>query len=346
MKYVPLGTTEIQVSDTCLGTMTYGSQTTEAEGHAQLDAALDAGINFIDTAEVYPVNPMIAETAGRTEEIIGTWLAKSSRRDDIVLATKIGGVDSPVRDGAPITVESLDDAVEASLKRLQTDYIDLYQLHWPNRGGYMFRCNWTFDPSTQNKAETITHMEDILAALQRHVDAGRIRHIGLSNESAWGTAQWLSVSERIGAPAMVTMQNEYSLLARLYDTDMAELSHNEQMTLLAYSPLAAGYLTGKYDDGDVPEGSRMSIGPTMGGRKTDRVLDASRAYVEIARKHDLHPVHMALAFCRQRPFPVVVIAGATTMPQLEIILNGADVVLNEEILDEIDTAHRAHPMPF
>ena len=182
MKYVPLGTAEIQVSDTCLGTMTYGSQTTEAEGHAQLDAALDAGINFIDTAEVYPVNPMIAETAGRTEEIIGTWLAKSSRRDDIVLATKIGGVDSPVRDGAPITVESLDDAVEASLKRLQTDYIDLYQLHWPNRGGYMFRRNWTFDPSTQNKAETITHMEDILAALQRHVDAGRIRHIGLSND--------------------------------------------------------------------------------------------------------------------------------------------------------------------
>lgn len=346
MKFVPLGTTDIQVSQLCMGTMTFGSQTSEEVGHAQIDASLDAGINFVDTAEGYPVNPMVAETAGRTESIIGTWLAKSKRRDDIVLATKISGAGGPNRDGAPISAAGIADAVEASLQRLQTDYIDLYQLHWPNRGGYMFRRNWTYDPSAQVKADTVAHMEAVLAEMQRQVDAGRIRYFGLSNETAWGSAQWLHVAERVGAPRVQSVQNEYSLLARLYDTDMAELSHNEQVTLLAYSPLAAGFLTGKYQGGAVPELSRMTLAPEMGGRMSDRVLDATQAYLDIAQRHELHPVHMALAFICQRPFPVCPIIGATTVEQLQVILDGRDVVLSDEVMAEIDNAHKAHPMPY
>ena len=346
MRYISLGSTDVQVSQLCLGSMTWGTQTAEVDAHAQIDASLDAGINFIDTAEIYPVNPMLSETAGRTEEIIGTWLAQSKRRDDIVLASKISGPEGTVRDGAPISVEGIREALDNSLRRLQTDYVDLYQLHWPNRGGYMFRKNWDYDPSGQNKAETIAHMEDVLGELQRQVEAGRIRHVGLSNETAWGTAQWLSVAERMGGPRMESVQNEYSLLARLYDTDMAELSHNEQVTLLAYSPLAAGLLTGKYSGGVVPDGSRMSIGPEMGGRMTDRVLPIAQTYVEIAQKHGLHPVHMALAFCNQRPFPVSPIFGATTMEQLQIILDGKDVVINDDVLEDIAVAHKANPMPY
>ena len=272
MDFIQLGSTDIHVSQLCLGTMTWGTQTPEVDAHAQIDASLDAGINFIDTAEAYPVNPMTPETSGRTESIIGNWLAKSNRRDDIVLATKIAGTGGPRRDGAPISAEGIKEALDGSLERLQTDYVDLYQLHWPNRGGYMFRQNWTYDPSSQVKSETIAHMEEVLGELQHQVDAGRIRHVGLSNETAWGTQQWLHVADRIGAPRMESVQNEYSLLARLYDTDMAELSHNEKVTLLAFSPLAAGILTGKYSNGAIPEGSRMSLNEKMGGRLTDRCL--------------------------------------------------------------------------
>ena len=346
MKTIPLGATDLTVSQLCLGSMTWGTQTAEADAHAQIDASLDAGINFIDTAEAYPVNPMTAEGSGKTESIIGTWLAKSGRRDEVVIATKIAGSGGVRRDGAPITGKGIAEAVEGSLKRMQTEYIDLYQLHWPNRGSYMFRQNWTYDPSGQDKADTIAHMEDVLGALQREVDAGRIRHFGLSNESAWGTAQWLSVADRMGGPRVEAVQNEYSLLCRLYDTDMAELGHNEQVTLLAFSPLAAGFLTGKYYGGAVPEGSRKSINEKMGGRTTPRVLDAAQAYVEIAQKHGLHPVHMALAFCCQRPFPVSPIFGATTMEQLQVVIDGKDLVLSDEVLSDIDAAHRANPMPY
>ncbi len=346
MKTIPLGATDLTVSQLCLGSMTWGTQTAEADAHAQIDASLDAGINFIDTAEAYPVNPMTAEGSGKTESIIGTWLAKSGRRDEVVIATKIAGSGGVRRGGAPITGKGIAEAVEGSLKRMQTEYIDLYQLHWPNRGSYMFRQNWTYDPSGQDKADTIAHMEDVLGALQREVDAGRIRHFGLSNESAWGTAQWLSVADRMGGPRVEAVQNEYSLLCRLYDTDMAELGHNEQVTLLAFSPLAAGFLTGKYYGGAVPEGSRKSINEKMGGRTTPRVLDAAQAYVEIAQKHGLHPVHMALAFCCQRPFPVSPIFGATTMEQLQVVIDGKDLVLSDEVLSDIDAAHRANPMPY
>lgn len=347
MKTMQLGRTGIEVSQLCLGTMTWGTQTDEAGGHAQMDAALDAGINFVDTAEVYPVNPMSKETAGRTEEIVGTWIAKTKRRDDFVLATKVSGAgNKAIRDGAPISSETIRAAVEGSLKRLQTDVIDLYQLHWPNRGSYMFRQNWSYDPSGQNREDVLSHMEDTLGEMQRQVEIGNVRAFGLSNESAWGTATWLKTAERLGAPRVESVQNEYSLLCRLYDTDMAELSHNEEIPLLAFSPLAAGYLTGKYNGGDVPAGSRMSLNATMGGRKSERVLEATQVYLDIANRHGIDPVQMSLAWCCQRPFPCIPIFGATTMAQLEVILAGKDLVLDDDILVEIDAAQKAHPMPY
>lgn len=346
MKTIPLGSTDIQVSQLCLGSMTWGTQTTQAEGHAQIDACLDAGINFIDTAEAYPVNPMNKENAGKTEAIIGTWLAGGGKRDDVVLATKCAGAGNYIRDGEAISGRVIHEAVEGSLERMQTDYIDLYQLHWPNRGSYMFRQNWTYDPSSQDKAATRAHMEDVLGALQREVDRGRIRAFGLSNESAWGTSQWLDVADKMGGPRVETMQNEYSLLCRLYDTDMAELGHNEQVTLLAFSPLATGFLTGKYQGGAVPQASRMTINDAMGGRNTDRVREAAQAYLDIAARHGLDPVHMALAFCCQRPFPVSPIFGATTMEQLQVVLDGKDVVLSDEVLSDINQAHQRCPMPY
>ncbi|MCR9115219.1 MAG: aldo/keto reductase, partial [Rhodobacteraceae bacterium] len=218
----PLGRTGIEVSALCLGSMTWGTQNTEAEGHAQIDMALAHGVDFIDTAEMYPVNPVSAETIGRTEQIIGTWFAATGRRDEVILATKHSGEGlKAVRDGAPITSATIPDTVEGSLRRLQTDYIDLYQFHWPNRGSYMFRQNWRFDPSGQDRAETIAHMEDTLEALQKQVDKGNIRAFGLSNESAWGTAQWLRIAEDRGWPRVASIQNEYSMMCRLYDTDLA-----------------------------------------------------------------------------------------------------------------------------
>ena len=347
MQMNPLGRTGLMVSELCLGSMTWGTQNTEAEGHAQIDRSLDAGINFIDTAEMYPVNPISKETIGKTEEIIGTWNKKSGRRADYILATKHSGAGmAHVRDGAPISSATIPETVEASLKRLQTDYIDLYQFHWPNRGSYMFRQNWTYDPSSQDRANTLENMEDCLVALQREVDRGTIRHFGLSNESAWGTAQWLRVAEEKGCPRVASIQNEYSLMCRFYDTDLAELSVNEDVGLLAFSPLAAGFLTGKYQDGAVPEGSRKSLNPEMGGRNSDRVYKAVDAYLEVSRKHGLDPVHLALAWCRTRPFMASAIFGATTMEQLERALTSVDVVLSPEVLADIDAAHRLHPMPY
>lgn len=346
MNRIPLGQSDITVSQLCLGTMTWGSSTTEADGHRQIDASLEAGIDFLDTAEAYPV-PMDAKWAGRTEEVIGSWNARTKRRDEIVIATKIAGEgNSYIRGGSEITGASLKEACEASLKRLQTDYIDLYQLHWPNRGSYMFRQNWRYDPSQQDRSATIAHMEEVLASAAELVRAGKIRSFGLSNESAWGTSQWLAAAERVGGPRVVSVQNEYSLLCRLYDTDMAELGHNEQVTLLAFSPLACGYLSGKYQAGAVPEGSRMTIGPEMGGRAGPRVLEATQAYLDIAARHGLDPVQMSLAWCCQRPFPVSPIFGARTQEQLELIIAGRDLVLSDDVMSEIDDAHRALPMPF
>lgn len=347
MKMNPLGRTGIEVSEFCLGTMTFGTQTDEAEAHQQIDMSLDAGINFVDAAEMYPVNPISPETQGRTEEIIGTWFAKTGRRKDMVLATKHSGAGlAHVRDGALISAKTIPEAIEGSLKRLQTDYIDLYQFHWPNRGSYMFRQNWDFDPSGQNKADTLAHMEEALEALQKEVDKGRIRAFGLSNESTWGTAQWLRMSEDKGGPRVASIQNEYSLLCRMADTDLAELCVNEDVGILAFSPLATGLLTGKYQENATPTGSRKSINGDLGGRVSPRVFDAVQAYLEIADKHELDPVHMAMAFTVQRPFMCSSIFGATTIEQLEHILAGADLRLSAEVLKDISAAHRVHPMPY
>ncbi|NOE25723.1 aldo/keto reductase [Ruegeria sp. HKCCD6157] len=348
MQMKPLGRTGIVVSDLCLGTMTFGSQTSESDAHRQMDMALDAGINFVDAAEMYPVNPVAKETIGRTEEILGNWnAANSSRRADFVLATKHSGEGlSYVRDGAPITAKTIPEAIEGSLRRLQTDYIDLYQFHWPNRGSYMFRQNWDYAPSGHNTADVLENMQECLEALQVQVDKGNICAFGLSNESAWGTAQWLRLAEQTGTPRAASVQNEYSLLCRLFDTDMAELSVHEDVGLMAFSPLGTGLLTGKYQGGAVPDGSRMSLSPQLGGRKSDRVFDAVAAYLDVAARHGLDPVHMALAWCRTRPFMMSAIFGATTVAQLERVLAGADLTLSQEVLAELDAVHKAHPMPY
>ena len=347
MEKILLGKTDIEVSTICLGTMTFGSQTDEKDSHSQLDIAISNGVNFIDTATMYPVNPISKETIGRTEEIIGSWLNKKKQRQNCVLATKMMGEGSQ---GAiksdPISSKSLRLAVEESLRRLKTDYIDLFQLHWPNRGSYMFRKNWNYDPSSQSKDETISHMGDTLGAVQELISAGKIRQFGLSNESAWGSLMWLQTAERMKLPRVQTIQNEYSLLCRLYDTDLAELSVNEDVTLMGFSPLAAGYLTGKYQDGVIPKRSRMSINDSMGGRATPRVLPAIQAYLGIAEKYNLNLIHMSLAWFKSKPFKAIPIVGATTKEQLEYNIENNALVLNREILDEIDAVHKMHPMPY
>lgn len=348
MKMNEMGQTGIKVSELCLGTMTFGTQTSQTDAHRQIDTALGAGINFIDTAEMYPVNPIAKETVGLTEEIIGAWNgANPSRRADVILATKHSGEGfMHARDGAPISKQTITKTLEGNLRRLQTDYIDLYQFHWPNRGSYMFRKNWSFDPSNQNRQEVLDNMLECLEVLQEHVKQGKIRHFGLSNESAWGIAQWLRLSDQFGLPRVATVQNEYSLMCRLYDTDMAELSLNENVGLLAFSPLAAGLLTGKYQGGAVPKGSRRSIVDNLGGRVTDRVFAAVDAYLSVAQKHNVDPIHMALAWCRTRPFMCSAIFGATTQSQLDHILKTPSVSLTDECLQDIAAAHKAHPMPY
>ena len=337
----------LAVSELCLGSMTWGRQNTEAEGHAQIDMALANGVNFVDTAEMYPVNPVQRETVGRTEEIIGTWNASNTaRRGDYVLATKVTGPSGNVRkegfDGAIIR-----QTVEDSLRRLQTDYIDLYQLHWPVRGSYHFRQIWDYDPSGQSREKTEAHMRDVLDTMRALVEAGKLRHFGLSNETAWGTATWLRLAREMGAPEVISIQNEYSLLCRHFDSDLAELCVNEDVGLLAYSPLATGLLTGKYKGGTVtPEGSRRTMNDSLGGRVGPRMWAAVDAYVEIAAKHGLDPVVMALAFCTARPFMGSVIFGAASQAQLEVALSAQDVVLPDEVIADIEAAHRAHPMPF
>lgn len=348
MQMNALGRTGIEVSALCLGTMTFGTQTPPAEAHAQIDRALEAGINFMDTAEMYPVNPVRKETVGRTEEIIGDWFAKGGARDAWVVATKHSGAGSQARDGAPITAASIPQAIEGSLQRLKIDTIDLYQFHWPNRGSYMFRQNWRYNPRAEgmSRAEILQNMEECLGALQREVDRGTIRAFGLSNESAWGTAQWLRLAEAGKGPRVAAIQNEYSLLCRMADSDLAELMTHEEVGLLPFSPLGAGFLTGKYQEGAVPAGSRMSLNETMGGRRTARVFGAVDAYLAVARDFELDPALMALAWSAQRPFVASSIFGATTVPQLEHLLWAADLVLGDDVLERLDAAHKAHPMPY
>jgi aryl-alcohol dehydrogenase-like predicted oxidoreductase len=348
MKMNPLGRTGLMVSELCLGTMTYGTQTPAVDAHRQIETALAAGINFIDTAEMYPVNPVAKETIGLTEEVIGKWQAANrGRRGEYILATKHTGEGmAHVRDGAPITAATIPGAVEGSLRRLKTDVIDLYQFHWPNRGSYMFRRNWGYDPSGQNREETFAHMEEALGALEREVEKGNIRHFGLSNESAWGTTQWARIADARGWPRVASIQNEYSLMCRMFDTDLAEVAANEDVGLLAFSPLAAGLLTGKYQGGAVPDGSRRSRTPDLGGRITDRAFLAVQAYLDLAAEFGIDPVHMALAWAASRPFMTSVIFGASTQDQLDHVLAGAGMALPEGLAARIDALHRAHPMPY
>jgi len=347
MFFTKLGSTDIDVSIICLGSMTWGSQNTTEEAHAQIDMALERGVNIIDTAEMYPTTPLSKETQGDTERIIGEWVKSSGKRDQILIATKVTGEGyKNVREGAPISPETITVAVENSLRSLQTDYIDLYQLHWPNRGSYMFRQNWHYDPTKQNKQQTLDHMNAVLEKMGALQKDGKIRHFGLSNESAWGTAQWLRIADQNALPRAMSIQNEYSLLCRLYDTDLAELCHNEQVGLFAFSPLACGMLSGKYQNGAMPEGSRLTINAGLGGRINPRVWPAIDAYLDIARRHALDPSQMALAWARTRPAMMSLIIGATSLEQLDCLLGSVDITLTDQVMAEIDAAHKAHPMPY
>lgn len=348
MRYRQLSTTDLKISELALGSMTWGTQNTEAEGHAQIDRALERGVNIIDTAEMYPTNPLSKETQGDTERVIGSWIGKNkARRGDFVLAAKVSGSGyKNVRDGAPISRETIHTALENSLSSMQTDYVDIYQLHWPNRGSYMFRQNWEYDPTGQDSAEVERHMAEVLETIDELVKAGKIRHFGLSNESAWGCARWVRMADDMGLPRVVSVQNEYSLMCRMFDTDMAEMAHHEKVDLLSFSPLAAGLLSGKYQGDVTPDKSRRSYVKDLGGRMTPRTLPIVAEYLAVAEKHGLNPVHMALAWCRTRPFMGTAIFGATTMDQLDLALGSVDVALSDEVLSELNTVNKANPMPY
>jgi aryl-alcohol dehydrogenase-like predicted oxidoreductase len=346
MKMLPLGQTGLTVSELCLGTMTWGSHNTEAEGHAQADMALDRGVTFWDTAEMYPTNPVLAERVGNTEAIIGSWLADRGGRSRLVIATKVTGKGGIVRPGQPITGRTLREALEGSLRRMRTDYVDLFQLHWPNRGSYHFRQAWSYAPHGTDKAAETAHMTDVLTTAKALVDEGKIRAIGLSNESVWGAARWLHLADTLALPRMATVQNEYSLLCRQFDTDWAEFSMIENMPLLAFSPLAVGLLSGKYAGDVTPENTRRMHTPDLGGRITPRVFPAVAAYLGIAARHGLDPCQMAIAFCRSRPFPTIPIIGATTLAQLETNIGAAGLTLSPAVLAEIAAVHHDHPMPY
>ncbi|NRP71105.1 General stress protein 69 [Ensifer psoraleae] len=347
MRYNMLGRTGIKVSEICLGTMTWGSQNTQTEAYGQLDYAFDRGVNFIDTAELYPTTPLSAETYGNTERIIGNWLAMRGRRDDVVVATKVAGPGRPyIRNGEPTTPEGLEEALHASLKRLKTEYVDLYQLHWPNRGHYHFRNSWSYDPSGQDREHVAADLKAILDKLGDLAKAGKIRAIGLSNDTAWGAMKMLDLSNRYDLPRLATIQNEYNLLYRAYDLDLAELSHHEDIGLLAYSPLAAGLLSGKYLGGAKPAGSRLSINGDLGGRFTPHQEPAVAAYVALAREHGLDPAQMALAFCLRRPFTASAIIGATSMEQLKTDIGAAGITLSQDVMNGIRRLHRLYPAPI
>ncbi|MBO9123360.1 MULTISPECIES: aldo/keto reductase [unclassified Rhizobium] len=347
MKHKKLGRTDISVSEICLGTMTWGTQNTEAEAHAQMDYAFERGVNFFDTAELYPTTPVGPETQGLTEDYIGTWLEKTGKRKDIVLATKVAGPGrSYIRGGEGADAKNMRLAIEASLKRLKTDYIDLYQIHWPVRGHFHFRQNWHYDPFKQDRAKAVANITDILQTAGELVKEGKIRTIGLSNETTWGTQKYLTIAEQLGLPRVVSIQNEYNLLYRHYDLDMAEMSHHEDVGLLAYSPLAGGILSGKYIGGALPGGSRGSINGDIGGRLQPLQEAPTKAYVEIAKRHGLDPSAMAIAFCLTRRFMTSAIIGATTMAQLTTDIDAAGIKLSSDILAEIDKVHREYPMPI
>ena len=347
MKLKKLGRTDIEVSEICLGSMTWGSQNSEAEAHEQLDYAVAEGVNFIDTAEMYPTTPRLAETTGRTEEFIGSWLKARPDRDNLVVATKITGEgNKDIRDGQRVTGAMIREALEDSLRRLQTDQVDLYQLHWPNRGSYHFRKYWTFDPTNLSVGDMEQEVADMLGEVSLLQQEGKLRTFGLSNESAWGTMKFLQVAERHNLPRIVSMQNEYSLICRIYDTDMAELSVLEDVGLLAFSPLAASGLSGKFVNGSIEPGSRRAMQSGLNGRYGPQSEAAIAQYYEVAQKHGLNLAQMALAFVLQRSFTTSAIIGATSMQQLKTNIAAKDVVLSDDCLADIQAVYRDHPQPM
>lgn len=349
MELRKLGRDGPAVSVICLGTMTWGSQNTEAEAHAQLDTAIDHGVNFIDTAEGYPVTPVSAETTGKTEEYIGTWLKQRGRRDDIVLATKVAGPSrDPIRrfrgGNNHLDKRNIDLAVEDSLRRLQTDYIDLYQVHWPDRRVPAFGGRGL---AALDDPERTTPIEETLEALTDLVRAGKVRQIGVSNETPWGVSEYLRLSRDRGLARIASIQNAYNLLNRLFETGLSEFALREQVGLLAYSPLASGNLTGKYLGGVIPPGSRRAVATQFTRYDTPRAAEAAARYVAIAHAFGLDPATLALAFVNAQAFVTSNIIGATSLDQLRLAIASAQVTLPREAFAAIEAVHRdlADPCP-
>ena len=344
MEYRQLGTTDIRVSALCLGTMTFGQQNSEAEAHAQLDRAVDAGINLIDTAEMYPVPPK-AETQGRTEAYIGSWLAARGCRQRVLLATKVAGPADwlpYLRDGhTHLDRRNIEAAVEASLRRLQTDVIDIYQLHWPDRRTNMFG-QLGYQPAEDTDAVPI---DETLRALEELIRAGKVRHIGVSNETPWGLSQYIRHALCDGLPRVVSIQNPYNLLNRTFEIGLAEFSHRDRVGLLAYSPMAFGVLSGKYLNGARPANARVTLFERFSRYSNPEAERATADYVALARQHGLDPAQMALAFVTSRPFVTSTIIGATTLEQLESDLGSIELKLSPEVLEGIETIHRRQPNP-
>ena len=343
MNYKKLGNTNIKVSTICLGTMTWGEQNTQKDGFEQMDYALDQGVNFWDTAELYAIPPK-KETFGHTEIIIGKWFEKTKKRDKVVLATKIAG---PAREyirggGNNYTLRKMTDALNDSLKRLKTDYIDLYQLHWPERNTNTFgRLGYE-----HNDNEEWNKFEDVLDNLNIFIKEGKIRDIGLSNETPWGVSKCLNLANQSDYPRMMSIQNPYSLLNRTYEVGLAEISIREEIGLLGYSPLASGYLTGKYRNNQLPKKSRLERDGDFWTRynkpNTTKAVDA---YYEIAKKHNINLTQMALKFCEIQPFMTSVIIGATTMDQLKTDIESVNIILSNEVINEINEIQKIYPNP-
>ncbi|MDA9809096.1 aldo/keto reductase [Flavobacteriales bacterium] len=342
MKYNVLPNTDIKVSKICLGTMTYGRQNSEDDGHQQLDYALEKGVNFIDTAEMYPV-PAEATRYGNTESIIGSWIKKSGKRNDIVLATKIAGPGDYTKHirTTGFSENALNEAVENSLKRLQTDFIDLYQLHWPDRNTNKFGVRG-FKPMTNEKWED--NFKEVLHSLDKIIKSGKIRHIGLSNENPWGMMRFLEESKN-DLPRMITIQNPYSLLNRQFEVGNAEVSIRENVGLLAYSPLGCGVLSGKYIQKKDEENSRLNLFKRFVRYSSNQSTEATKMYLEIAQKNGISLTKMALAFINQQPFVTSNIIGATNLSQLQENIDSVEIELNTDVLKEIDSVHETIPDP-